>query len=84
VAKKRYRATINQTGVRAGAVIELDENDPSVVAKVANGYLLPVDSKGNTVKPAPAAPKAEPKDDAPKTDAPKADAPKGDDKPATK
>jgi hypothetical protein len=57
VAKKiKVRATINQSGVRAGDVVEVDDDD-NTAAKIAGGFFIPVDGRGNvktTPDPAPA------------------------------
>jgi len=57
VAKKiKVRATVNQSGVRAGDVVEVDDDD-NTAAKIAGGFFIPVDGRGNvkaTPAPAPA------------------------------
>lgn len=57
MAKKiKVRATVNQSGVRAGDVVEVDDDD-NTAAKIAGGFFIPVDGRGNvkaTPAPAPA------------------------------
>jgi len=55
VAKKiKVRATVNQSGVRAGDVVEVDDDD-NTAAKIAGGFFIPVDGRGNVkATPAPA------------------------------
>jgi len=62
----QYRLTINLAGKKAGAVIELDDDDSLVVG----GYALPVDG---AAKPAPAPVKET--DDSPSESAPSDDTP---------
>ena len=55
MAKKiKVRATVNQSGVRAGDVVEVDDDD-NTAAKIAGGFFIPVDGRGNVkATPAPA------------------------------
>ena len=69
MAKKiKVRATVNQSGVRAGDVVEVDDDD-NTAAKIAGGFFIPLDGRGNAkATPAPAPAPTEANTASPSTD----------------